>query len=229
MPTIATVVDQEGSRKVVTKLVGEDRRVSCSCCESGQQCCVYPASCGVGPEAVEFYGDTLSGSGTSFGDTENGVILESGVWAVYRNGVRTERDCLGLATGAGTINVAASLATSYAMAFDWIYDPISDPPGVLEITATLSYINTAGNEGVIGSVVSEGIIDGAVGQCGWSGSKDQVTQAFDEGFALFFNTQNCRWEITAGPINALYGYRSSDMPTGVYISNFVDMENITIS
>jgi len=229
MPTIVTVVDQEGNRKVVTKLVGEDRRVSCSCCESGQQCCVYPASCGVGPEAVEFYGDTLSGSGTSFGDTENGVILESGVWAVYRNGVRTERDCLGLATGGGTANVAAALATSYALAFDWIIDPLPDPPTVVEITATLSYVNTSGNEGLIGIVSDEILFAGAIGQCGWLGSKDQGVQYCDDGFALFFNAQNCRWELSSGSFDVLYAYRASDTPTGAYTSNFVDIENITIS
>lgn len=228
MPTVKTVVDQEGTRKVLTKLVDDERRVSCSCCASSQ-CCVYPASCGSAPTAIEFYGETLTGAGTTFGDTENGVILESGVWAVYRNGVRTERDCLGLATGGGSVNVAAALATSYALSFDWIVDPIADPPTVIEITATLSYINTAGNEGVIGLVNSEGMLDGAVGQCGWFGSKDQAVQAFDEGFALFFNTQNCRWEITDGTIGTLYGYLESDMPTGAYTSNFVDMENITIS
>lgn len=229
MPTVKTVVDQEGARKVLTKLVDDERRVSCSCCAAGQTCCVYPASCGVGPDAVEFYGGTLSGSGTSFGDTENGVILEGGAWAVYRNGVRTERDCLGLASGGGTANVAASLASSYALAFDYVIDPLADPPTVEARTATLSNLDFSGNPSAIAMVTDEALFAGAIGQCGWFGSKDQGGQEFDEGFALFFNAQRCRWEISAGPIYDLYGYRESDMPTGVYTSNSVDIQNITIS
>jgi hypothetical protein len=114
---IATTVDESGTRRAVTKLVEGERLVSCTCCTVSAECCVYPASCGRGPESVLFYGSTLSGDGTTFGDTTNGVILESGQWAVYRNGVRSTRACLGMATE-GSINVGANLASSYALSFD---------------------------------------------------------------------------------------------------------------
>jgi len=112
--TIKVQVDESGTRRVITKLVDGNRLVSCACCESGE-CCVYPASCGIGPESVEHYGSTIAGSGTSFGDTTNGVILEDGVWAIYRNGSRSTKSCLGLALPSLSVNVAAVLATTYIL------------------------------------------------------------------------------------------------------------------
>jgi hypothetical protein len=43
------------------------------------------------PSTINFYGTSLSLSGTSYGNTTNGVILEESntVWAVYVSGVRT--------------------------------------------------------------------------------------------------------------------------------------------
>ena len=46
------------------------------------------------PSAVNFYGTSLSLSGTSYGNTTNGVILEGSVWAVYQAGVRTTQPSL---------------------------------------------------------------------------------------------------------------------------------------
>jgi hypothetical protein len=40
---IATTVDESGTRRAVTKLVDEERRVSCSCCVEASECCMYPA------------------------------------------------------------------------------------------------------------------------------------------------------------------------------------------
>jgi hypothetical protein len=34
---------REGGRRIITKLVGAERRVSCSCCATGE-CCLYPAT-----------------------------------------------------------------------------------------------------------------------------------------------------------------------------------------
>jgi hypothetical protein len=47
------------------------------------------------PEAITLLGvGSLAKSGTDYGNTTNGVILESGVWAVYIEGVRTTQQCL---------------------------------------------------------------------------------------------------------------------------------------
>jgi hypothetical protein len=46
------------------------------------------------PSSINFYGKNLLLNGISYGDTENGVIPEGSVWAVYENGVRTEQSTL---------------------------------------------------------------------------------------------------------------------------------------
>jgi hypothetical protein len=89
-----TIKAQNG--KVVTK----DGKVSCECCDV--ECCLYPAqtladgeySANDLPDAVTFDGTSFSRSGTSYGNTTNGVILEENVWAKYRNAARSTRACL---------------------------------------------------------------------------------------------------------------------------------------
>ena len=43
MATIKTIVDEAGVRRVITKLVDEERKVSCACC-TPTVCCMYPAA-----------------------------------------------------------------------------------------------------------------------------------------------------------------------------------------
>jgi hypothetical protein len=91
---MATIKLQNG--KVITK----DGKVSCECC--GVECCLYPAQrlqdglypAADLPDTIDFYGSILSRSEFSWGNTTNGVILEIGKWASYRNESRSERDCL---------------------------------------------------------------------------------------------------------------------------------------
>jgi hypothetical protein len=75
----------------------------CAECSSSLPCGGCPFYCatqswiadsGNLPSAVNFYGTSLSLSGTSYGNTTNGVILEGSVWAVYRSGVRTTQGAL---------------------------------------------------------------------------------------------------------------------------------------
>ena len=91
-----TIKTQGG--KVITK----EGKVSCSCCEEPESCCMYSAqnlmngvySAADLPDAVTIGGVSYSRSGTSYGDTTNGVLYEDGVWARYTNGERNERACL---------------------------------------------------------------------------------------------------------------------------------------
>jgi hypothetical protein len=46
------------------------------------------------PDNVTVNGTSFSLSGTGYGNTTNGVILEGNVWAKYTNGVRSSRPCL---------------------------------------------------------------------------------------------------------------------------------------
>ena len=59
---------------------------------------MYPAASAVAadlPDAITLLGvGSLAKSGTDYGDTTNGVILESGVWARYLAGVRSTKACL---------------------------------------------------------------------------------------------------------------------------------------
>jgi hypothetical protein len=66
------------------------------CAEEG--CCMYAADTATAddlPDAITLAGvGSLSKSGTSYGDTTNGVVLESGVWARYVGGDRATQVCL---------------------------------------------------------------------------------------------------------------------------------------
>ena len=111
MATIKLQEDAQGNKKVIISVVGSETKVSCECCSSCLAYPAYPVEVGFDeegnptfdqwtadsanlPDSINFYGTTLSKSGTSYGDATNGVFLEGEKWAVYRNGVRTEKDHL---------------------------------------------------------------------------------------------------------------------------------------
>lgn len=111
MATIKYQEDAQGNKKVIISVVGSETKVSCECCSSCLAYPAYPVEVGIDedgnptfdqwtadsanlPDSINFYGTTLSKSGTSYGNTTNGVFLEGEKWAVYRNGVRTEKDHL---------------------------------------------------------------------------------------------------------------------------------------
>jgi hypothetical protein len=228
MATVKTTVDESGQRRVITKLNEDgERRVSCSCCGEELTCCVFPASCGIAPAQIEFYGETLTGNGTTFGDTTNGVILESDVWAVYRNGIRSERDCLGLALPGFTTNVAAVLATSYTMSFDYVNEP-NEP---------ISYVATLTYDGRVSNATDEIQFGAQFEQCSWTGSvEENFQQIFDEGLVLFFNKSLCAWQIADKPLGFLISTKTGVDQTSP-VGNYGDfpyglgptIENIVIS
>jgi hypothetical protein len=111
MATIKYQEDAQGNKKVIISVVGSETKVSCECCSSCLAYPAYPVEVGIDedgnptfdqwtadsanlPDSINFFGTTLSKSGTSYGDVTNGVFLEGEKWAVYRNGVRTEKDHL---------------------------------------------------------------------------------------------------------------------------------------
>jgi hypothetical protein len=111
MATIKYQEDAQGNKKVIISVVGSETKVSCECCSSCLAYPAYPVEVGIDedgnptfdqwtadsanlPDSINFFGTTLSKSGTSYGDATNGVFLEGEKWAVYRNGVRTEKDHL---------------------------------------------------------------------------------------------------------------------------------------
>ena len=104
---IATTVDESGTRRAVTKLVEGERLVSCTCCTAADiTCCLLDTQLDLDlfpngaitqdklPPTIVLDGVTYSVGTLGYGDTTDGVFLESGVWAVYKSGVRTTRRCL---------------------------------------------------------------------------------------------------------------------------------------
>jgi len=104
---IATTVDESGTRRAVTKLVEGERLVSCTCCTAADiTCCLLDTQLDLDlypngaisqdklPPTIVLDGVTYSLGTLGYGNTTNGVFLESGVWAVYKSGVRTTRRCL---------------------------------------------------------------------------------------------------------------------------------------
>jgi hypothetical protein len=111
MATIKYQEDAQGNKKVIISVVGSETKVSCECCSSCPTYPAYPVEFGFDedgnptfdqwtadsanlPDSINFFGTTLSKSGTSYGEATNGVFLEGEKWAVYRNGARTEKDHL---------------------------------------------------------------------------------------------------------------------------------------
>jgi hypothetical protein len=111
MATIKYQEDAFGNKKVIVSVVGSETKASCECCSSCLAYPAYPVEVGIDedgnptfdqwtadsanlPDSINFFGTTLSKSGTSYGDTTNGVFLEGEKWAVYRNGAKTIKDHL---------------------------------------------------------------------------------------------------------------------------------------
>jgi hypothetical protein len=104
---IATTVDEQGTRRVVTKLVEGERLGSCSCCSAEDpSCCILSTLIDLDefptaeitqdklPPSILFEGNVLPVGDMGYGDTENGVFYEGNVWAVYKNFSRSTRTCL---------------------------------------------------------------------------------------------------------------------------------------
>jgi hypothetical protein len=104
---IATIVDEQGTRRAVTKLVDGERFVSCTCCTPANiTCCLLDTDLDLDlypngaisqdklPPTIVLDGVTYSLGTLGYGDTTNGVFLESGEWAVYKSTNRTTRRCL---------------------------------------------------------------------------------------------------------------------------------------
>jgi hypothetical protein len=99
------IIGRNANGKITTKTAGGLRVVNCACCEPPPLCCMYAATSAASadlPAAITLPGvGSLSKSGTNYGNTTNGVILESGVWARYVGGVRSTHPCL--ITGDGNL------------------------------------------------------------------------------------------------------------------------------
>ena len=90
------IIKLNSDNKIITK----DGMVSCACCEG--LCCRWRADkisaalmpLSYIPNTIKFKGESLTNNNGSYGNTENGIIYENGVWAKYSNGKRTEHNCL---------------------------------------------------------------------------------------------------------------------------------------
>jgi hypothetical protein len=96
--------------------------IETDCCPS-VDCCMYPADTPAGdlPDAITLNGTSLSKSGTSYGDTTDGLIQESGVWARYVDGVRSTQTCLITGDGnytPGNDAVEDTFADTYTLKID---------------------------------------------------------------------------------------------------------------
>jgi hypothetical protein len=82
---------------------------------------LYPA--GDLPDAITLLGvGSLAKSGTAYGNTTNGVILESGVWARYLSEVRATKPCLINNLTPGDDSVEDQFASSYSVEMSMFND-----------------------------------------------------------------------------------------------------------
>lgn len=125
------------------------------------------------------------------------------------------------------------LATSYVYSVTYDADAEGEIYNARELTSTLV---RQGNEPIIapeppfvcgqpGSVPC-----GAIGQCYWSGVFIGA-QELDEGLFLFFNKENCRWEIQVSYSGTATAYRPTGEPSpvGIYTSTSPNFTNWLIS
>jgi hypothetical protein len=132
-----TIKTQGG--KVITK----GGKVSCECCGGEVSCCIYSARALANslydshdlPDSISVNGTSFERSGTSYGNTTNGVILEGSVWAKYNNGLRTTNECL------FRNNIVDEFANSFLLTVDYgddfiteqILNRVENPQNPLEI------------------------------------------------------------------------------------------------
>jgi hypothetical protein len=76
------------------------------------------------PDAVTIDGVSFNRSGTGYGNTTNGVILEGNVWVKYRNGVRSERPCL----------IQGRVVDQFANSYTVTYTPGGEPRESVVVT-----------------------------------------------------------------------------------------------
>jgi len=200
--------------RILTKTADGVQRVSCSCCESEEYCCVFPASCGKGPQSIIHYGvelqETSLGSLT-YGDAQNGLTLVDDQWIIYRNGTSRSQTCLGAHFNDESIPspiVGAFLASTYAV--DLFYE--GDPRDSLTVTYYGFSMATDAN---CGNGTGQARC-GFVGQCGWGGGGGSIS---DEGIGILFNKDTCRWELQNGPLNFAFAFlegADQQSPVGNY-------------
>ena len=146
---IATTVDEDGRRRVVTKLDEARRLVSCTCCTPVNiTCCLLDTDLDIDlypngaisqdklPPTIVLDGVQYSLGTLGYGDTTDGVFLESGIWAVYKSGVRTTRRCL-------ISNIATDIEDEFPPTLTVTYSNFG-----LTVTASLTRANLCLYEGV---------------------------------------------------------------------------------
>jgi hypothetical protein len=218
---IATTVDEFGTRRAVTKLVEGERFVSCTCCTLAEiTCClldtqidliIFPSgaiSQNKLPPTIILDGVTYSVGTLGYGDTTNGVFLESGAWAVYKSGVRTTRRCL-------ISNIATDIEDEFpdTLTVTYTYSTIT-------VTSSLTRVNLCSYQGIF-------TFDGLA----------YYVDVFQNGDYSPFQEGN-RWTVrgpiilvSAGLDDVLQGYNSTtstnSQPVGSYQGELAD-DNGTI-
>ena len=203
---IAVTVDAQGTRRAVTKLVGDNRLVSCTCCSGSITCClldtdidliVYPNGAITQdklPPTIVLDGVTYSVGTLGYGDTTNGVFLESGVWAVYKSGSRTTRRCL-------ISNIAADIEDEFPDTLSLTYSAFG-----YTVTASLTRTSLCLYEGI--------------------DSEDCPISVSQNFSAPIFAAQGNNWVVEGGAVLYSDGIHSCgttfsttldrNMPTGTY-------------
>jgi hypothetical protein len=155
---IATTVDESGTRRAVTKLVEGERLVSCTCCTAADiTCCLLDTQLDLDlfpngaitqdklPPTIVLDDVQYSLGTLGYGNTTDGVFLESGVWAVYKSGVRTTRRCL-------ISNIATDIEDEFPATLTLTYTAFG-----YTVTASLTRVSLCryegtDNEGCFGSI-----------------------------------------------------------------------------
>jgi hypothetical protein len=223
---IATTVDESGTRRAVTKLVEGDRLVSCTCCTPVDiTCCLLDTQLDLDlypngaisqdklPPTIVLDGVQYSLGTLGYGDTTDGVFLESGVWAVYKSGVRTTRRCL-------ISNIATDIEDEFPDTLSLTYSAFGyTVTASLTRTSLCTYEGTdsEGCEGAI-SYNTSSIFEAANGN-NW----------FLTGFVRFFEDGF----HACGPLQ-FSTTLDKNTPTGTYSGNFAEdingtPQNVTIT
>jgi hypothetical protein len=193
----------EGQRRIITKVVNGQRRVSCSCCPSEEGCCMYPAAAvesgliALEDLPNEIFSDNF-GNPVSYFKVESPIDASGFVGVPYLVYYGTLGDGVGIETGSGLWSgqVDFDIAIFRACLISYILDLdnglVPDPDWYVDAFSDTYSFETASGI-TLGTIARDSL-------CFWSGLTNfgcgvELFYLDDAGATNFFSLQPHKWYV----------------------------------